>query len=269
MVSRLELTNITVQYRHESTIAVQGLTLDVAAGHCCAVLGPGASGKSTLLHGIAGSLLPNNHDLKVEGEMNLNGRRFHPLPSTVLFPEVGLVHQESSLMISGMFDSVHEELKLSLENLPLTPNQKEERVHSTIDLLKIQDLEHRNPAQLSGGEQRKVAIATILVAQPQLLLLDEPNVGLDQRSQFDLARLIHQLKGKTTVIFAESTVELALLCADEVVVLDGGRPSFVGGRIEFLNRLGEFQDILQTDAWQNIYQTMRSRESSRLNRLLR
>jgi energy-coupling factor transporter ATP-binding protein EcfA2 len=269
MPHSLQIAKLTFRYPRSIRAAIHEFSLDVSAGHCCALLGSTGSGKSTLLHGIAGTLLRDYPGATVLGEMSLNGNRFDPLPPTVLFPAVGLVHQEASLMISGMFESVVDEISLSLQNLSLSHEEEEYRKRWVLHLLNIEHLEQRNPSQLSGGELRKVALATILVAKPKILLLDAPSVGLDQRSQFELARLIQRLKGTTTVIFTESTVELALLAAETIVVLDQGRCLFLGGRKSFLSHLGDFQHILPTEKWQNLFRLLQTPSSIPLTKFVR
>jgi energy-coupling factor transport system ATP-binding protein len=147
---------------------------------------------------------------------------FDGLPGQILFPVAGLVLQDPYVQISGVRDTVFDEILFTLENLGKIPIDPRKTVVSLLQRLGIDHLAERKPTSLSGGETQCVALAAILIAQPPLLLLDEPTTALDSNAQDKLRLILRSLQGKTTVLITDTQIDFALSIADEILLLDHG-----------------------------------------------
>lgn len=202
-----------------------GLDLSVRPGEFLGVIGPNGAGKSTLLLMLAG-LVPRFTDGKLSGDVSITGR-------------VGMVFQE----IEGQLfnPTVETEIAWGLENLGLIPNEISERVDWALDILDITGLRERSPGALSGGQQKRVALAAALAMQPDILLLDEPSGGLDPEGRAEILAALTQLKQRypVTVIMAENDADVVAEFADRIIVLHEGK----------LAREGLPREIFREIAW--------------------
>jgi energy-coupling factor transporter ATP-binding protein EcfA2 len=228
-------------------MALAHVNLTIAPGTICAILGPTNSGKTTLLQAIAGALGSHHHDALASGTIAVGNDVFSPLPDNVLFPTVGLTLQDPYYQLSGLRDTVAEEISLTLESLGIPDTEIEYRTAESLASLGLTHLAHRKPSTLSGGELQRVVLANILVARPPILLLDEPANSLDGIAQRRLASIICALKGSTTVVVADYQLELAMMVADQFVVMDGGRIVFTGDRNHFVDNIPSFQSLLPVE----------------------
>lgn len=195
--------------------ALRDIDLAVGKGRFVALLGPSGCGKSTLLRIIAGLETPDG------GRVEIAGRDVTGLP-----PErrnVALMFQSYALLPHM---TVAENVRFPLRmQKTLTRSAQDGRVRQALDLVQLVDLDRRYPHQLSGGQQQRVALARAIVAEPDILLLDEPLSNLDARlregMQVELKRL-HQKLGLTTVFVTHDQTE-ALALADTVVLMNAGR----------------------------------------------
>jgi cobalt/nickel transport system ATP-binding protein len=198
--------------------ALCGVNLEIRARERISVLGANGSGKSSLLHMLNGLVFPQ------KGEVRFLGR---PLSEDVLRNQefnsffrrtVGLVFQNSDIQLFS--PTVRDEIAFGPIQLGLSKEEIEERVNDLLEMLNIQNLSDRPPYQLSGGEKKKVAIASSLAVNPEVLLLDEPTSGLDPKTQSWLVDLLEELHraGKTIVT---STHDLGIVerISDRTLVL--------------------------------------------------
>ena len=198
--------------------ALSGFDLRVQAGDRMALLGCNGSGKSTLLKLLDGLIVPTSGSVQAFGvdltEQNLRDVTF----SRSFRQRVGFIFQRSDVQLFS--PTVWDEIAFGPLQLGLAEQEVRDRVEDVIRLLSLGALRDRAPFQLSGGEQKKVAIASVLSMNPQALLLDEPTAALDPRTQRWFMDLLGQLQaaGKTTVL---ATHELHLLpeLAEKVVVI--------------------------------------------------
>jgi energy-coupling factor transport system ATP-binding protein len=237
-------------------MALAHVNLTIAPGTICTILGPTNSGKTTLLQAIAGALGTHHHDALASGTIAVGDDVFSPLPGNVLFPTVGLTLQDPYYQISGLRNTVAEEISLTLESLGIPDTEIAHRTAEFLPSLGLANLAHRKPSTLSGGELQRVALANILVARPPVLLLDEPSNSLDGIAQRRLASIICALKGDTTVVVADYQLELAMMVADYFVVMDGGRVVFAGDRDHFVDSIPSFQSLLPVEMLGKALRTM-------------
>ncbi|MCG2802982.1 MAG: energy-coupling factor ABC transporter ATP-binding protein [Cellulomonas sp.] len=198
--------------------ALAGVSLEVAAGERLALLGANGCGKSTLLKVLDGLVFPTSGTVQAFGdpltEQSLEDER----TSAAFRSRVGFVFQNADTQVFS--PTVREEVAFGCLQLGLSRDHTQARTDDVLDLLEIADLADRTPFQLSGGQKKKVAIASVLVMNPQVLLFDEPTAALDPRSSAWLRDLMATLAGagKTLVLATHDLEHLADL-ADRAVVL--------------------------------------------------
>lgn len=199
-----------LSYTYPTTAGLADINCTIDSGECVALMGPNGSGKSTLFKILTGLLEPSSGRFLYRGQTPDFGR---------LRQEVGLVFQNSSVQL--FTDSVQEELAFGPQQLGLEPAIVAQRVEDVMGLLGIERLRDRVPYQLSGGEQKLVALGCVLTMNPQTILLDEPFGGLSTRYRQQLLNLLAALKaaGKTIVLSSHNYPQIAEL-VDRVLALD-------------------------------------------------
>ena len=194
--------------------AVDGVSLDIAAGEFFALLGPSGCGKTTLLRMLAGFETPD------EGRILLNGKDIahvlpHERPLNMMFQNYALFPHLS----------VQDNIAFGLRRAAMARSDIAARVAEMVALVKLEGLEKRKPDQLSGGQRQRVALARSLARRPQVLLLDEPLAALDKKlresTQLELMELQRRL-GMTFVIVTHDQEE-AMTVAGRIGVMDAGR----------------------------------------------
>ena len=197
--------------------ALQGVSVDVLAGERLALLGANGCGKSTLLKVLDGLVYPTGGTFHAFGELvtedNLEDEQF----SMGFRSRVGFVFQNSDAQVFS--PTVREEVAFGCLQMGMDRAQCAERVNDVLDMLGIADLGDRAPFQLSGGQKKRVAIASVLSMNPEVIIFDEPTAALDPRTQHWLVELMAELNaaGKTIIV---ATHDLAALeqMADRCIV---------------------------------------------------
>ncbi len=205
---------------------LRGVDLEVEEGEFLALTGATASGKSTLLMALNG-LVPQATGGRIKGEVRVDGLNPRRTPVAEMARRVGLVFQDPETQLFNL--SVEDEVAFGLENLGLPPREIRERVDWALGALGLSDCRGRSPFQLSGGQQRRLAIAAILAMTPGVLALDEPTAGLDPSGKRELMRALQDLRRRkdTTVVMAEQDGEVVAEFADRVAVLHDGQIALV------------------------------------------
>jgi len=207
-----------IGYRYEDAEALAGVSFSVRAGERLALLGANGSGKSTLLKMLDGLLFPSEGTITAFGE-ELSEAALHDDAFSQSFRRrVGFVFQNSDAQLFS--PSVWEEIAFGPLHLGLTPDEVRQRTEDTLHILGLEHLRDRPPFHLSGGEKKKVALASVLAINPDVLLFDEPTAGLDPKTETFLSRLIVQLSGAgKTIITATQDLRLVETIAQRVIVL--------------------------------------------------
>jgi ABC-type sugar transport system ATPase subunit len=214
---QLSITSITKRFgRHQ---ALDGVSLEVAAGEGVVVVGPSGCGKTTLLRLIAGLDVPDDGEIWMSGrQVSAQGRSFVPAHER----DIGFVFQDLALWPHL---TVRRNLDFVLESAKTPRGSRGPRVHEVLSLVRIQQLSNRYPQELSGGEQQRVALARALVGTPRVLLLDEPLSSLDPELRAtlrdELARLRRALS--LTMVYVTHDMEDAGIIADRLVEMRAGR----------------------------------------------
>ena len=157
MAARIAFSNFILQYSGTSDPVLSSLSFELEGGSCCAVLGPNGAGKSTILNAIAGSLGKHHPESFATGTLEIGSQSFQGLPRNILFPSVGLVLQDPYVQISGIRDTVFDELLFTLENIGAATAHAEGAIQELLRGLGIEHLSMRKPTTLSGGETQRVA----------------------------------------------------------------------------------------------------------------
>jgi spermidine/putrescine ABC transporter ATP-binding subunit len=197
-----------------ASVAVDGVSLDVAPGEFVSLLGPSGSGKTTILMMVAGFVIPN------AGTILLGGSDITRLPP--YRRNIGMVHQSYALFPHM---TVQRNVAFPLRMRGVPREEISRRVDQALELVQLRGLAQRLPAQLSGGQQQRVALARALVFAPPLLLMDEPLGALDKKLRVDLQIEIKRIQREigSTMLYVTHDQEEALSMSDRVAVMNHGR----------------------------------------------
>ena len=217
------------------TKALGGVDLTVEAGTWVAVVGQTGSGKSTLAQHLNALLVPTSGSVVVDG-----------VPTTAetsalrsVRRKVGLVFQYPEHQLFA--ESVSEEMAFGPRNWKFTEEEIRETTRRTMSLLGLpEELLSRSPFHLSGGQKRRLCIASVLASRPDYLVLDEPTAGMDAPGRKELLGLLKGLvEEKIGVVHITHDLELALALADQVIVLEKGKTVFSGSPDSLMDELLE------------------------------
>jgi len=199
---------------------LRGLSFEVRRGRCLGLMGGSGTGKSVSLQHLIGLLQPDQGSVVVDG-LDLATIDHRQLAD--LRRRMGYVFQEGALI---NWLTIAENLALPLqENTDLSPSEIADRVHDKLSLVHIPDAGDKFPAQISGGMKKRVGLARALITDPEIILYDEPNAGLDPQIARSINRLIRELSDKlrVTSVVVEHRIDCLKAVADEVVFMHEGR----------------------------------------------
>ena len=211
--------------------ALRDVSLEVQTGELVALLGPSGSGKTTLLRIIAGLEVPDGGTIHFHGE--------DATTRSVQDRRVGFVFQHYALFRHmTVFENIAFGLRVMQRRVRPSKPEIRQRVHRLLELVQLDWLADRYPAQLSGGQRQRVALARALAVEPKVLLLDEPFGALDAKVRQELRRWLRRLHGEINVtgVLVTHDQEEALEVADRVVVMNAGRIEQVGTPEEVFHR---------------------------------
>jgi sulfate transport system ATP-binding protein len=219
----VEVKNVVKKFG--SFVALDNVSLKVESGELVALLGPSGSGKTTLLRTIAGLEFADNR----EAQVLFYGEDVTMIPASER--KAGFAFQHYALF---RHMSVFENIAFGLRVRPKStrpPEEKiRERVNKLLQLIQLEPLAKRFPAQLSGGQRQRVALARALAVEPKVLLLDEPFGALDAKVRKELRRWLRQLHDEIhiTTLFVTHDQEEALEVSDRVAILRAGKIEQIG-----------------------------------------
>ena len=222
---------------------LKGVSLRVQRGEFLALMGPTGVGKTTFCLTLNG-LLPHLMGGTLEGRVVVAGMDTRDHGPGQMSRQVGLVFQDPESQLFNM--TVEDEVAFGLESLGLSPSEMEERIAWALEVVRLPGLRKRHPLHLSGGQKKRLAIATVLAMRPQVLVLDEPVTGLDPLGQHEVLAVIEKLKREeeATVVMVEQDAEAVMAWADRVVIMERGRlvlegtPRQVFSQVESLHDWG-------------------------------
>ena len=231
----IEIKNFSYKYPLEDKNVLENLNLKIETGEFWAIVGKNGSGKTTFCNALR-RFVPDFYKGEVTGKIVIDGKNLKDFNPKELVTKVGFVFQNPFTQISGVKDTVFEEIAYGLENLAVEKEKIIKRVNETLKLLEIEHLKDKNPQEMSGGQKQRVALASIIVMDPEILVIDEPTSQLDPKGTQDIFKIINIMakKGKT-IILVEHKLELIAEYAEKIVVLDEGKIILSGDKKEILN----------------------------------
>ena len=218
----VELRNVTYKYSigtpFEKT-AVDDVSLEIEKGELVGIIGHTGSGKSTLIQHLNGLITPTS------GTVFINGRNIHEKGVNLrdIRFKVGLVFQYSEHQLFE--ETVAKDIAYGPRNMGFSDEEIKSAVASAARSMEITHLLEKSPFELSGGQQRRVALAGVLAMNPEILILDEPAAGLDPKGRdkmIDLIRQYHKNSGKT-ILFVSHSMEDIVKLASKVLVMNKGK----------------------------------------------
>lgn len=231
----VELNNVTYQYPLGSKPSIIDFNLKIEEGSFWGVIGPNGAGKTTLCAILRG-FIPEYYKGKLEGEVLVHNSPIQSYKEGEISSLIGYVFQNPFNQISGVKDTVFEEIAYGLENLGLQPEEIEDRVVEVMKLTNIEPLALKHPFYLSGGQQQRMALASTLVLNPDILVIDEPTSQLDPEGTESVFKIIEKLKqARRTIILVEHKIDLIAEFADNIVVMKEGRALRAGPKQEVLS----------------------------------
>lgn len=197
--------------------ALDGVSLAIERGEKVALLGANGCGKSTLLKVLDGLIFPDSGSYRAFGSLVTEDALEDEQFNRGFRGRVGFIFQNSDAQVFS--PTVREEIAFGPLNMGLPRDQVEQRVDDTLAMLGLAPIADRAPYQLSGGQKKRVAIASVLVMNPEVLLFDEPTAALDPRTQRWLMDLIVELnRAGKTIVLATHDLESLHTLADRCVV---------------------------------------------------
>lgn len=225
MTAAISVRGLVHRYPTALANALDGLDLEVTPGERVALLGPNGSGKTTLALHLNG-LLPTQ-----AGSVEVLGLPVVDAHLSEIRQRVGLVFQDADDQL--FMATVHDDVAFGPANLGVAPDERDALVHQALRAVGAEGLGARSPHHLSGGEKRRVALATVLAMQPHLLVLDEPTSGLDPVGRRELADLLTSIE--CTQLLVTHDLPFALATCPRAVVLDHGRIVADGATADLLD----------------------------------
>jgi energy-coupling factor transport system ATP-binding protein len=220
----LELEDVHFSYPN-NVHAVNGVTLNVNAGEFLCLVGQNGSGKTTLAKLMVGLLRASS------GNINFLGRKIGEIPLRDLVGRVGYVFQYPEHQF--VTHNVYDEIAFSLRALKKTESEVEQRTKEMLEMFSLQDAVNTSPLMLSKGQKRRLSVATMLVTYPEVLILDEPMTGQDQKNIKNLLATLNQMRSRgTTIIDITHDMEHVASYGDRVVGMDQGKVIFDGSPVD-------------------------------------
>ncbi len=214
----INLSHVTYTYPDQARPALADFSVALPEGELILVVGPSGAGKSTFLRTLNG-LAPHFYGGSWSGKIEVGGRNPVDVAPRGMADLVGFVFQDPEAQF--VVDTVEDELAFAMENFALPPATMRKRIEEVLDQMGIAALRQRRIGALSGGEKQRVAIASVLALQPQILVLDEPTSQLDPQAAEEVLLALRQLNEDQglTVILSEHRLERVAQYADSILYL--------------------------------------------------
>jgi len=234
----IEVRDVSYIYHKDTpleTVSLSNVSFSVESGEWVAIVGHTGSGKTTLAQMLNGLLFPS------QGEVFVDGLKLYPKAPHLksVRRKVGLAFQYPEHQLFA--ETVLEEMMYAPKNFGIP---EEEALRKIKEALEIFDLDEevlsRNPFELSGGQRRKVALASIVVTEPSYLVLDEPTAGLDFKGRQGLFSVLEAFKGRgVAIVQITHDIEMVLDYCDRLLILEDGRKKLCGPPGEVVEELIE------------------------------
>ena len=210
------------------TLALQGVDLDIDLGEFIAIMGENGAGKTTLVKHFNDLLKPQT------GNVIVDGADTRKISVAQLSKNVGYVFQNPLYQLFS--ETVEKELELGLRSMNFTDHEKKRRINEVLIELGIERFRERHPLMLSEGERKSVAIASVLVMDPKVLIVDEPTLALDLLEKKRLSNVLTRLHGEgRSIILVTHDVDFAFDHSERIVTMSRGKILADGPKEEVIN----------------------------------
>lgn len=213
---QLSTENLSFTYP-DGTQALKNINIEIEKGEKVAIIGPNGAGKSTLFSHFNGLTEPTSGCVKIEGKPI----SFEKDELLKVRQKVGIVFQDPNDQLFA--PTVKEDIAFGPMNLGLNYDEVEKRVEDALKMVGMENYEDKTPHHLSGGQQKRIAIAGIIAMKPELMILDEPTAGLDPDGVEKVLNIMNQLNEEgMTLIISSHDIDMISKYADKIFVLYNG-----------------------------------------------
>lgn len=213
---QLSTENLSFTYP-DGTQALKNINIEIEKGEKVAIIGPNGAGKSTLFSHFNGLTEPTSGCVKIEGKPI----SFEKDELLKVRQKVGIVFQDPNDQLFA--PTVKEDIAFGPMNLSLSYDEVEKRVEDALKMVGMENYEDKTPHHLSGGQQKRIAIAGIIAMKPELMILDEPTAGLDPDGVEKVLNIMNQLNEEgMTLIISSHDIDMISKYADKIFVLYNG-----------------------------------------------
>lgn len=230
----IEIKHLEFRYPDEQDQTLADLSIAIAPGEFVVLCGPSGSGKTTLLRHLKCELTPVGLST---GCVLYKGKPMAEHPTAKLAKEIGLVGQDPDNQM--VMERVQQELAFSLENVGTGTETMRRRISELAHFFGLEPLLHQRTEELSGGQKQIINLASVLLLQPEVLLLDEPTAQLDPIAAREFLQLVYRLNQELamTVIISEHRLEEIFPLADRIIMLEKGKVRFSGAPREVISEI--------------------------------
>ena len=217
----MECKNVSYQYPLTDKPTLHDINVQIEKGKVYGVVGENGAGKTTFCAVLRG-FAPDFYQGKLEGEVLLEDKNIKEYGGNIS-TRIGYVFQNPFTQISGVKDTVFEEVCYGLENFGVPVDEIVDRAMEVMKTTNIESLAMRNPFEISGGQMQRVALASVIVLEPDILIIDEPTSQLDPEGTESVFEVIKTMKDKhKTIVLVEHKIDLIAEYADEVIAFKDG-----------------------------------------------
>ncbi|UCD01318.1 MAG: ABC transporter ATP-binding protein [Promethearchaeota archaeon] len=222
------------RYKGNEEYALKNINLKIEDNKFILLCGETGSGKTSLIRCMNG-LIPQFYSGFYKGKVEVCGKNTTEAPIANLSTEVGIVFQNPENQLIAM--NVEHEIAFGLENLGVPSKEISKRIKESASLTEIEHILDKAPFELSGGEQQRVAIASILVLEPKILILDEPTALLDPYMAKKIINLLQEIRieKKITILISEHRLDLILPFTEQLILIKRGSIIEHGSRERVIN----------------------------------
>lgn len=232
----ISIGHLKYRYPGMNKLALDDINVEIEQREIIGVIGRSGSGKSTLAQALIG-LVPNFYRGAYGGRVRVGEKVVGECPVEQMCEDVGMIFQNPFTQLSGAKDNVYGEVAYGLQNLGIPRDEIHRRVEKVLKKLGIWEYREKNPFLLSGGQMQRVAIASMLVMNPKVMIFDEPTSQLDPRATKEIFSIVEDMaKEGKTIIIVEQKIELMARHCDKLLVLEGGKCIAFGKTEEVLQR---------------------------------
>ncbi len=238
----IAIDHLTFRYQGSDDAALSDICLNIEQGDFVGVIGTSGAGKSTLAMALCG-VVPHEMRGDFYGSVLLDGEDTVDYPAQHFAPKVGEVFQDiDSQMVASV---VEDEILFGMENFGVPHEEIRSRLERVLSELGITALRERQIASLSGGQKQKVAVASLLALQPEIMVLDEPTGELDPQSSHEIFQMLRRLNEEKgiTIVIVEQKIKLLCEYVKRLIVLDKGELRFQGKPREVIDHIDTFKAL--------------------------